>query len=88
MKLTGGIDMYSPIGMNERHLNSDSPLGRKVIYLCENGWDSDVEYANKYFTKGQELTVKEIYVGRSSSEVEFLELPNKKFNTVMFEDVE
>lgn len=33
------------------------------------------------------LTVKEIYVGRSISEVEFLELPNKRFNTAMFADL-
>jgi len=87
MKLTGGIDMYSRIDMNDRHLDGESPLGRKVVYLGENGWDSDVEYANKYFTKGQELTVKEIYVGRSSSVVSFVELPDKRFNTVMFDDV-
>jgi hypothetical protein len=85
MKLDGGIDTYS--FPEERYKTSISPLGRKVVYLNENGWDGNREYANKYFAKGQVLTVKEIYVGRSSSEVEFVEFPDKKFNTVMFEDV-
>ena len=34
------------------------------------------------------MSVKEIYVGSWSSTVEFVEVPDKKFNTVMFEDVE
>lgn len=84
MKLTGGLDMYS---RNQRYKSEESPYGRKVTYLNMNGYEIERENANKHFTKGQELTVKEIYVGRSSSEVEFIELPNKKFNTVMFEDV-
>ena len=94
MKLDGGIEEYCVLCdmQNQpqwrRYKADESPYGRKVKYLQENGFDSDVEYANKYMTKGQILTVREIHVGRWSSTVEFVEVPDKKFNTVMFEDVE
>jgi hypothetical protein len=86
MRLDGGYDMYGQFG--ERYLSTEPPLGRKVRYLNKNGWDYDKEYANKFFKEGQVLTVKEIYVSRSSSEVEFIEYPDHRFNTVMFEDME
>lgn len=85
MNLIGGIDMYSfPI---KRYKSDTSPEGRKVIFLNDNGYDIEREYANDLFEEGQVLTIKEIYVGRSSSEVEFIEYPDKRFNTVMFADV-
>jgi len=85
MSLKGGLDMYAEFG--ERYLSNESPEGRKVIYLQKNGLEYHQEHANKYFKKNDVLTVKEIYVGRSSSEVEFVEYPNQEFNTVMFADV-
>lgn len=87
MKLNGGLDMYGRY-YGDRYISDETPYGRKVRYMDENGYDSDTIYARTYFDKGAILTVKEIYVGRSTSDVEFLEFPNKKFNTVMFEDVE
>lgn len=85
MSLTGGIDMYS----SARRYKSDvSPKGRKVIFLDDNGYDIEREYARKYFSKGEVLTVEEIYVGRSHSDVELEGYPNERFNTVMFADVE
>jgi hypothetical protein len=75
MSLKGGIDTYT--FPPKRYLSNTPPRGRKVKYLNDNGYDSDRDYANKYFKEGQILTVKEIYVGRSSSEVEFLELDGK-----------
>ena len=86
MSLTGGIDMYSRDF--KRYKSKVSPKGRKVIFLNDNGRDSERKRARKHFSKGQVLTVKEIYVGRSSSDVEFEEYPGRKFNTVMFADVE
>ena len=86
MSLVGGLGMYSLNG-KKRYQSEKSPEGRKVIYLQQNGWDNDQEYANIYFSKNDVLTIKEIYVGRSSSEVEFMEIPSRKFNTVMFADV-
>lgn len=91
MRLDGGIEEYV-IHLNDefvqkRHLTENKPYGRKVKYLQQNGWDSDKAFANKHLYKNQVLTVKEIYVGRSSSKVEFVEFPNLKFNTVMFEDI-
>lgn len=86
MKLDGGIDTYQLFG--SRYKTEEPPLGRKVVYLNDNGYEIQRKTANEYFYENQLLTVKEIYVGRSSSTVEFLELPNKQFNTVMFADVE
>jgi hypothetical protein len=85
MKLDGGIDEYTMFG--DRCGTGESPYGRKVIYLNENGYDIERQIASKHFKENQVLTVSEIYVGRSSSTVEFVELPNHTFNTVMFEDV-
>lgn len=85
MSLDGGLDMYT-INM-ERYGDGPPCHGRKVRFLNDNGWDSEREHAAEFFEEGQILTVKEIYVGRSNSDVEFEELPGKKFNTVMFADV-
>jgi len=87
MRLDGGITTYQ-INNKKRYKTEEPPLGRKVVYLNKNGYDIQREVANKYFYENQLLTVKEIFVDRSSSTVEFLELPNKQFNTVMFADVE
>ena len=84
MSLIGGLDMYSPF---ERYESDVSPKGRKVVFLNDNGYDYEREYANTLFKEGQILTIKEIYVSRCSSEVEFIEFPNKRFNTVMFADI-
>lgn len=86
MKLDGGINEYFSI--HERHKEKLAPKGRKVRFLNRNGRDVEKEKANQHFFKGQVLTVKEIYVGNSSSTVEFVELPKELFNTVMFEDIE
>lgn len=86
MRLDGGIDEYGAFG--DRYMSDIPPFGRKVIFLNRNGWDSQKEHANRFFKKGDILTVKEIHVGRSSSTVEFVEFPGEEFNTVMFADVE
>jgi hypothetical protein len=85
MSLTGGLDMYNFPG---RYKSSVPPEGRKVVFLDDNGYDIQREYARQFFAKGDVLTVKEIYVGGGSSTVEFIEFPGKKFNTVMFAEVE
>lgn len=85
MSLVGGIDMYS-IG-NKRVQTEEKPYGRKVRFLSRNGYDRELKEAQSYFRKDQILTVNEIYVGGSSSEVEFVEVPDIKFNTVMFTDL-
>ena len=85
MRLTGGIDEYSVDG--NRFESDIPPYGRKVRFLNDNGYDSDLEDARKYFKENQILTIEEIYVGRSSSSVKF-EGYEELFNTVMFEDVE
>jgi hypothetical protein len=84
MSISGGIDMYSYM---QRYKTDICPKGRKVIFLNKNGYDSEREYARKLFSEGDILTVKEIYVNRCSSEVEFEEYPGKMFNTIMFGDI-
>lgn len=93
MKLDGGILTYATMSSFkdfkiERYNTNNSPKGRKVKYLGENGYDFDTQYTDQFFKKGEILIVSEIYVGRSSSQVEFQGYEGKKFNTVMFEDVE
>lgn len=84
MSLDGGLDMYNRM---KRYNNGTPPKGRMVKFINDNGFDSDLEYAQKYFTEGQILEIKEIYVGRSSSTVEFVGLENLQFNTVHFVDI-
>lgn len=86
MSLVGGLDMYESLGT--RYKSDVSPTGRKVYFLNKNGYEGERERANKLFGDDRILTINEIYVGRSRSEVEFLEHPNLKFNTVMFADVD
>jgi hypothetical protein len=86
MSIIGGIETYTK---NERrYLTNELPEGRVVLFHDRGGYDYELEDARKLFKKGEELTIKEIYVGRSSSTVEFIEHPGLKFNTVMFSDVE
>lgn len=85
MNLKGGLDMYR---MGKRYAGGEPPRGRKVMFLAKNGYDSELEHAKKLFKYGDTLTVKEIYVGSWSSDVEFEEYPGKKFNTVMFADID
>ena len=84
MNLDGGLFTYT----NGRYNGGEKPLGRKVRYLGVNGEKWSRDYANRFFEKGQILEVREIYVGITSSEVGFLDIPHEEFNTVMFEDVD
>lgn len=84
MSLIGGIMMY---GNGGRYESDVPPTGRKVIFLNDNGHDYERERANTYFKEGDILTIKEIYVDRWNSDVEFIECPKVKFNTVMFKDI-
>lgn len=86
MDINGGLLMY--FDDYDRLSNEPSPEGRKVRFLNKNGYSIQREDALKHFNEGDILTVQEILVDRNSSEVEFKEVPNERFNTVMFEDVE
>lgn len=89
MSLDGGLLTYRLVGeIQDRHITSKPPKGRKVRFLNDNGREFEREVANQLIEEGEILTVKEIFVGTSSSTVEFMEYPGKEFNTVMFEDVE
>lgn len=91
MKIDGGLSMYTTFDLKSQGLDryniQKSPYGRKVSFNNFHGMDGELEYARKFFTEDQVLTIKEIYIGRSRSDVEFIEYPNKKFNTVMFTDL-
>lgn len=85
MSLIGGIDTYA---FNKRFKSEESPAGRSVVFLSKNGRGIELEHAKTLIAENRILTVKEIYVGRSSSTVEFEEFPGRKFNTVMFADLD
>lgn len=91
MSLDGGLLMYTnfTLGANgiERYNSQKPPKGRTVEFINDNGYDSELEYAQKYFNKGDVLVVKEIYVGRGNSKVEFINYDGLRFNTVHFVDV-
>jgi hypothetical protein len=59
--------------------------GDELVFVAANGYDSQREEANKFFTKDQILKVKSVEVGNWSTSVEFEEAPGKRFNSVMFE---
>jgi len=65
-----------------------SEQGTKVRFLNEHGYDNQREEARKLLKSFNVLTVKNIIIESWSSSVEFEELPNKYFNTVMFEEIE
>ena len=87
MSIVGGVCMYAIPG--KRFNSNVPPKGRKVVFAHdENGLKYDQEKAKRHFKKGDVLTVKEIYVYSSSSDVEFAECPGVLFNTVLFADAE
>lgn len=88
MSLEGGILMYNldREKYGNRYKVNFPPKGRKVVFLADNGYEVDVTNALRFFPKGTELTVEEIYVGHSYSTVKFEEYPDIEFNTVMFTD--
>lgn len=86
MSLEGGLLVYT--FSRKRYKSEVSPEGRKVKYLDTNGTDFNLKAARRYLEKGDVLTIKEIYVDRSSSNVEFQEYPGIFFNTVMFTNIE
>lgn len=63
---------------------TETPFGDKVQYTGKNGYE--IQHENLPFKVGDILTIKEIYVDRSYSNVEFIEFPNQQFNTVLFKD--
>ena len=62
-----------------------APAGTKVVYLDENGYDSDKEYAHRAgLQKGKMYTLSGMEIGGSHSTLWLEEFPDKSFNTVMF----
>jgi hypothetical protein len=90
MDITGGLIMYMQKGVSpgSRYRDGEPPLGRKAVFLNKGGRDLERRAASRLFQKGQRLIVTEIYVDTNRSEVEFIEYPNRRFNTAMFQDVE
>lgn len=83
MNIENGLQTYC---QNQIEKRLETPKGRKVIYTGKNGYD--IQHQNLPFKINDILTIKEIYVGRSTSTVKFIEFPDKEYNTVMFNDIE
>jgi hypothetical protein len=60
------------------------PGTTKVRYTGHGGYESDKRWADTHLKVDAVYTVANIEVGGWSSDVEFIELPGKRFNTVMF----
>ena len=70
-------------------MSLDAGAGSKVRYAFpDNGYKSDQEYAAEHLDRDSVYTVTWMNVGQSSSTVEIEELPGRRFNAVMFQDVE
>lgn len=69
-------------------MNIYSQPGTKVIFLDKNGTDSDRENAERILKVGQIYTVKSINVQSWISYVTLKEVPNRMFNSVMFENTD
>ena len=68
-------------------MNIYSKAGSKVIYLDENGYDSQRDHCNSLgLIRGKEYTVKYTVIHSYCSEVCLVEYPEFEFNTVMFGD--
>ena len=66
----------------------DSQPGSKVIFHGNGGSKEDQVKANTFLQIGNEYTVKTIYVSGYVSRVCLEEIPDKRFNTVMFSNVD
>ena len=77
----------SNYGTKGTRMNLKAQKGDRVIFLNENGYSRDLEQAIKCkLIPQQTYTVNSVKVGGWISYVELIELPEKWFNTVMFDD--
>lgn len=65
------------------HMHSERGCRVKVKSVT-NGWNSDIEKAQKYFNVGDVYTVENVEIGGFISYLTLKEFPNIKFNTVNF----
>lgn len=69
-------------------MNIFAGSGDKIRFLAINGRTIERQNAEKCLTIGAVYTVDHVNVHSISSEVYLREMPNRPFNTSMFEDVE
>lgn len=70
-------------------MNIYAKEGDKVVFLNENGYDHEPEYARECgLVEGETYTVECTEVGGWRTEVYLQEFPGKSFNSVMFRDAE
>lgn len=69
-------------------MNIYAKPGTKVRYTGTGGYDAQRQLATKHIEVGQILTVKETNIDKFMTYVEFEEIPNMRFNSVMFVEVE
>ncbi len=69
-------------------MNIFAEPGTKVRFLDKNGHPTKREHAAKLLDTEQVYTVESTEVHSSSSTVTLVEVPLRKFNTVMFKKVE
>lgn len=70
-------------------MNIHSKNGDKIVFAFpKNGYDYDIETAEKYLEVDKEYTVDHTIIGGSHTDVILKEIPNKSFNSVLFKDKE
>jgi hypothetical protein len=65
-----------------------SKIGSTIEYLGTGGYDSDLKYANKYLYIGEKYSIKNIEIHDWNTNVTLFKIPDKKFNSVHFKNIE
>jgi hypothetical protein len=67
----------------------DAPEGTKVRFAHPDwGWDKDGPYAMRYLEVGGVYTVDHTVIHKWETDVYFKEIPERAFNSVLFEEVD
>ena len=64
-----------------------SKIGSTIEYLGTNGYDSDLNHANKYLEIAGRYSIKNIEIHDWHTDIELFEIPNQKFNSVHFKNI-
>lgn len=65
-----------------------SKIGSTIEYLGTGGYESDLEYANQFLMIGERYSIRSIKIDDWHTDVELFEIPDKKFNSVHFKNIE
>lgn len=70
----------------EPTMNIRAKPGDKVIFIGENGYEGEADFAKQFFNVGETYTVAYTVIGQSYTSVGIAECESYEFNSVMFVD--